>query len=177
MPSIYILDVTNRDGVQTARISLSKLQKTMLNMYLNEMGVFWSEAGFPFVGHEQRYLNANIALVERGVLKPMVIAGWCRAVAGDVETSLRTTGVRHFNLSLSTSEIMTQGKFQGRKSREDLIPQMTAALTAAKAGGARVVGINAEDASRTDDDFLIRFAAAAKEARPTGGVTSAMMPK
>ena len=39
-PKIYLIDVTNRDGVQTSRICLSKLQKTMLNLYLNEMGIF-----------------------------------------------------------------------------------------------------------------------------------------
>jgi homocitrate synthase NifV len=164
MPTIYFLDVTNRDGVQTARISLSKLQKTMLNLYLNEMGVCWSEAGFPFVGHEQRYLNANIALMERGVLRPIVIAGWCRAVAEDVRQTLERTRVRHVNLSLSTSDIMTRGKFQGRKTREDLIPQMTEAVERARAGGAKVVGVNAEDASRTEDAFLIRFAGAARAA-------------
>ena len=36
---IYIVDVTNRDGVQTSKLGLAKLQKTMLNMYLNDMGV------------------------------------------------------------------------------------------------------------------------------------------
>ena len=40
MPNIYIIDVTNRDGVQTAKLGLSKLEKTMINLYLNEMGVF-----------------------------------------------------------------------------------------------------------------------------------------
>jgi hypothetical protein len=46
-PKIYFLDVTNRDGVQTAKLGLSKLEKTMINIYLNEMGVFQSEFGFP----------------------------------------------------------------------------------------------------------------------------------
>ena len=36
---IYLIDVTNRDGVQTSRLGLAKLQKTMINMYLNEMGI------------------------------------------------------------------------------------------------------------------------------------------
>ena len=47
MARIYIIDVTNRDGVQTARLGLSKLEKTMINIYLNEMGIFQSEFGFP----------------------------------------------------------------------------------------------------------------------------------
>lgn len=109
------------------------------------------------------HLNANIALAERGLIKPMVLAGWCRAVTKDVEHALSSTAIRDFNLSLSTSEIMTRGKFQGRKTREDLIPQMTKALELAKANGARVVGINAEDASRTDDAFLTHFAEAARD--------------
>ena len=38
MPKIYFKDVTNRDGVQTARPKLSKFQKTMLNWYLAQLG-------------------------------------------------------------------------------------------------------------------------------------------
>jgi homocitrate synthase NifV len=66
MGKIYIIDVTNRDGVQTARLGLSKIEKTMLNLYLNEMGVFQSEFGFPTTRHEVNYLNANIALANMG---------------------------------------------------------------------------------------------------------------
>ena len=39
-PKIYIIDVTNRDGVQTSRICLSKLEKTMINLYLNELDTY-----------------------------------------------------------------------------------------------------------------------------------------
>ena len=52
LAKIYFIDVTNRDGVQTARLGLSKLEKTMMNMYLNEMGIFQSEFGFPTTRHE-----------------------------------------------------------------------------------------------------------------------------
>ena len=38
MPSIHFLDVTNRDGVQTARTGLSKFGKTMVNFYLGRLG-------------------------------------------------------------------------------------------------------------------------------------------
>ena len=60
MGKIYIIDVTNRDGVQTAKLGLSKLEKTMINLYLHEMGVFQSEFGFPTTHHEQHYLSANL---------------------------------------------------------------------------------------------------------------------
>ena len=38
MPRIHFLDVTNRDGVQTARVNLSKFGKTMVNFYLGKLG-------------------------------------------------------------------------------------------------------------------------------------------
>ena len=34
MPKIYFVDVTNRDGVQTSRLGLAKLQKTLINLIL-----------------------------------------------------------------------------------------------------------------------------------------------
>ena len=70
---IYIMDVTNRDGVQTSRIGLAKLEKTMINLFLSKMGVYQSEFGFPFTHHETNYLNANLELAEMGVLKPIIL--------------------------------------------------------------------------------------------------------
>lgn len=162
-PTIYLIDVTNRDGVQTAKLGLAKIEKTMVNLYLNDLGVFQSEIGFPTTRHETNYLNANIELGEMGVLSPIVLSGWLRAVPEDVELAFKRTRVRDIALSISTSEQMTQGKFQGRKTREDILNDMVAALDRAKALGARSVGVNAEDASRTDMAFLIRFATAARE--------------
>jgi len=161
--TIHIVDVTNRDGVQTAKLGLAKLEKTMINLYLNELGVLQSEAGFPTTRHETNYLNANVELAEMGVLSPIVLGGWLRAIPQDVELACSMTRVRDFNLSASTSEQMVSGKFQGRKSREDVLNDMAAAVERARELGARVRGVNAEDASRTDMPFLIRFALAAKE--------------
>jgi isopropylmalate/homocitrate/citramalate synthase len=164
MPKIYLLDVTNRDGVQTAKLGLSKLEKTMVNIYLNEMGVFQSEFGFPTTRHETRYLNANVELAEMGVLQPLRLGGWIRAIVDDVELAFeRVPGIKHLNISISTSEQMIRGKFQGKKTRKDVINNMTEALDAAWAKGAESVGVNAEDASRTDLDYLVEFGLAAKE--------------
>jgi len=162
MPKIYLLDVTNRDGVQTAKLGLSKLEKTMINVYLNEMGVFQSEFGFPTTKHESRYLQANLELAEMGVLKPIRLGGWMRAIVGDVETAFKLVpNLKHLNLSISTSEQMLRGKL--RKGRDDVIKDMTAAVDAARAMGVESIGVNAEDASRTDLDFLIQFGLVAKE--------------
>jgi len=164
MPKIYLLDVTNRDGVQTAKLGLSKLEKTLINIYLNEMGVFQSEFGFPTTHHESNYLQANLELAEMGVLKPIRLEGWIRAIASDVETAFKLVpNIRHLNLSISTSDQMLRGKFQGKKTREDIINDMTEAVDAARELGAETIGVNAEDASRTDLNFLIKFGLAAKE--------------
>jgi len=163
MPKIYIIDVTNRDGVQTSRLGLAKLQKTLLNIYLNEMGVFQSEAGFPVTGHEINYLKGNLRLVEKKVLSPIRISGWMRAISADVKEAFKNVKIRHFNLSISTSKQMIVGKFRGKKNEKDILKLMGNAAALAKEKGAKSIGVNAEDASRTDMDYLIEFASLAKE--------------
>lgn len=163
MPQIHFLDVTNRDGVQTARTGLSKFGKTMVNFYLGRLGVAQSEIGFPFLFHEVPYVRAQVALAEAGAFGDLRLSGWCRGVAGDVEKAL-PLGLAHYNLSISTSDYMIQNKFRGRLDRDSIVREMTAAVRTAKAGGALTVGVNAEDGSRTDDGFLAEFALAAKEA-------------
>jgi homocitrate synthase NifV len=163
MGKIFIIDVTNRDGVQTANLGLSKLEKTMINIYLNEMGVFQSEFGFPTTKHESHYLKANLELAMIGVLQPIRLGGWIRATVGDVEQTFKLIPeIKHLNISISTSDQMIQGKFRGKKTKDDILKTMVDALDAARSLGAENIGVNAEDASRTDLDFLIEFASAAK---------------
>ncbi|MGD0780746.1 MAG: homocitrate synthase [Dehalococcoidales bacterium] len=164
MPNkIYLIDVTNRDGVQTAKLGLSKLEKTMINIYLNEMGIFQSEFGFPTTRHERNYLLANLELAKMGALKPIRLGGWIRAVVEDVETTFdRVPNIKHLNLSISTSDQMINFKFRGKKSKSSIIKDMVAAVKLARRHGAESIGANAEDASRTDIDYLIEFGLAAK---------------
>jgi len=161
---IYIVDVTNRDGVQTSRLGLAKLQKTMINMYLNDMGVAQSEFGFPVTRHETNYLNANLELAKMGVLKPIMLSGWIRAIKDDVEKACKMTKIENLNLSISTSDQMINGKFQGKYTKEDVIKEMVEAVRTARKLGVKYVGVNAEDASRTHLDYLIKFSRAAKKA-------------
>src|SRR6202035_3114856 len=94
-----------------------------------------------------------------------------RAITADVEAALSVVpearqqggGLRHYNLSISTSDQMIAHKFRGRLDRGAIIAEMTAAAAAARDGGAQTVGVNAEDASRTDDGFLLEFALAARD--------------
>jgi homocitrate synthase NifV len=161
---IYILDVTNRDGVQTSRLGLAKLEKTILNTMLNQIGVFQAEIGFPNTRHELNYLNANLELVEMGVLSPMRISGWTRATVSDVsEAKALVPQLKHINISTSTSDQMIMGKYGGKKSRSDIITVMLEALNAAKELRFETIGVNAEDASRTELSFLIEFCQRAQE--------------
>jgi homocitrate synthase NifV len=57
---------------------------------------------------------------------------------------------------------MIEGKFEGRKNRSDILKMMVDAVREAKKLGAETVGVNAEDASRTDDKYLIEFAETAR---------------
>jgi isopropylmalate/homocitrate/citramalate synthase len=158
MPKIHLLDVTNRDGVQTAKLGLSKLEKTLINIYLNDMGVFQSEFGFPNTRHESLYLRANLELAEMGVLKPIRLGGWIRAIVPDVELAFKMVPeIRHLNLSISTSDQMINGKFKGKISKDDVIKEMVAAIEAAKKHHCLSIGVNAEDASRTDLKYLTKF--------------------
>jgi homocitrate synthase NifV len=81
-----------------------------------------------------------------------------------VETAFRLVpDIKHLNLSISTSQQMITGKFRGAKTEQDILTMATDAIDAAKSHGVETLGINAEDASRTDIDFLLRFASAGKE--------------
>ncbi|MFH1478963.1 MAG: homocitrate synthase [Candidatus Omnitrophota bacterium] len=160
---IYIIDVTNRDGVQTSRLGLAKLQKTMINIYLNNMGVYGSEFGFPVTRHETNYINANLELARRKVIHPLKLSGWVRAIKEDIKKAVEMTDIKNINMSISTSEQMTSGKFQGKKTRDDVLKLMVDALIYARKQDLKIIGVNAEDASRTDMEYLIKFAKAAKE--------------
>jgi len=171
MPSIHFLDVTNRDGVQTARTGLSKFGKVMVNFYLGRLGVAQSEIGFPFLFHEVPYVRACVALAQAGAFGELRLSGWCRAVPADVESAV-PLGLRHYNLSISTSDQMIVNKFRGRLDRAAIIGEMTAAVAVARAALGRAggppgeysIGVNAEDGSRTDEGYLTEFALAARDA-------------
>ena len=163
---IYFVDVTNRDGVQTSRLGLAKLEKTIINLMLDDMGITQSEFGFPTTQHEINYLNGNLELVKRQAIRTTKLSGWMRGMAADVELSFKNVpNLQYVNLSQSTSEQMIQGKYLGKKTPDDIIFMIKEAVECAKDKGAKIVGVNAEDASRSNIEFLIEYA---KEAKKSG---------
>jgi len=129
------------------------------------MGIFQSEFGFPTTNHEINYLNANLKLQRKKVIENLRLSGWIRAIEQDVELAFRNVKhLEHLNLSISTSDQMIKHKFQGKLDYDGVIKSMVEAVKLAKKLGAKAVGVNAEDASRSRLEYLVEFVEAAKEA-------------
>jgi homocitrate synthase NifV len=136
----------------------------MINLYLNEMGIYQSEFGFPLTHHETNYLNANIELAKKGGLSPIKLEGWLRATKEDVKSAFKLVpGLENVNLSISTSDQMIIHKFKGKLDHASVIKEMTEAVKEARKLGAKSIGVNAEDASRTRMEYLIEFGLSAKK--------------
>ena len=154
---IYIVDTTLRDGEQTAGVVFANKEKIRIAKLLGEIGVHQIEAGIPVMGGDEKNVIREIMGMNLGAS----IMGWNRAVIGDVKESL-DCGVDAVAISISTSDIHIKHKLNS--TREDVLAKMKAAAEYAKEHDV-YVSVNAEDASRSDMEFLIRFA---KEAKASG---------
>jgi homocitrate synthase NifV len=152
---IQIVDTTLRDGEQTARVVFSNEEKVRIACYLDEIGVDQIEAGIPVKGGFEK--DCIKEMVRRG-LKASIMA-WNRAVIDDIKESI-CCGVDAVAISISTSDIHIEHKLQ--TTREDVLKRMSDAVKFAKDNNL-YVSVNAEDASRSDMNFLTEFALLAKQ--------------
>lgn len=153
---ITIVDTTLRDGEQTAGVVFANHEKLRIARMLDELGVHQIEAGIPVMGGDEA--QAIRAICKAG-LKASIM-GWNRPVIKDIEASI-DCGVDAVAISISTSDIHIEHKLKA--TREWVLEQMVQACEFAKKEG-MYVSVNAEDASRSDMEFLLQFARAAKEA-------------
>lgn len=151
---IKLDDTTLRDGEQTAGVVFTNAEKVAIAKMLDEVGVDQIEAGIPVMGGDERDVIEEIAHLG---LNASVLA-WNRANVDDIQTSI-DCGVDAVAISLATSDIHIETKLQ--KDRAWVLDSIRKATAFAKENGV-YVSVNAEDASRTDLDFLIEYAAAAK---------------
>ncbi|MGB4443717.1 MAG: homocitrate synthase [Dethiobacteria bacterium] len=154
--SIMLVDTTLRDGEQTAGVVFSNREKLRIAKMLDNVGVHQIEAGVPVMGGDEKEAIRQIASYG---LQASIMA-WNRANVNDVRHSLEC-GVDASAVSISTSDIHIKHKL--RTSREWVLENMTKAVEYAKNEGV-YVSVNAEDASRTDLDFLIQFTREAQAA-------------
>lgn len=153
---VKIVDTTLRDGEQTAGVVFANSEKLRIARYLDELGVHQIEVGIPVMGGDEKQAIKDI--VKLG-LKASIM-GWNRAVISDIQQSI-DCGVDAVAISISTSDIHIEHKLQ--RSREWVLESMIKAAEYAKKEGL-YISVNAEDASRSDPEFLLQFVNEAKKA-------------
>ena len=154
--AILLVDTTLRDGEQTAGVVFSNREKLRIAKMLDNLGIHQIEAGIPVMGGDEKQVITEIASYG---LQASIMA-WNRANIEDVKQSLEC-GVDSVAISISTSDIHINHKL--RTTREWVLENMTKAVAYAKQEGV-YVSVNAEDASRSGFDFLIKFGREAKAA-------------
>ncbi len=153
---IYIVDTTLRDGEQTAGVVFANQEKIRIAKYLDELGVDQIEVGVPVMGGDEKQAIRSICKLG---LKSSIM-GWNRAVVADIQESI-DCGVDAVAISISTSDIHIKYKLQ--TTPEDVLERMVKAVEFAKKQNV-YISVNAEDASRSDMNYLIEFARNAKQA-------------
>ena len=151
-----LVDTTLRDGEQTAGVVFSNREKLRIAKMLDNLGVHQIEAGVPVMGGDEKEVIKEIVSYN---LKASIMA-WNRANIEDIKHSL-DCGVDAVAISISTSDIHIAHKL--RTSREWVLDHMVKAVEFARKQNL-YISVNAEDASRSDMDFLIEFARQARQA-------------
>jgi 2-isopropylmalate synthase len=157
---VYIFDTTLRDGEQSPGCSMTTPEKLEVAEKLVNLGVDILEAGFPIASEGD---FEAVEAVSRQF--PWVqVAALARACTGDVECAakaLKRAKRPRIHTFIATSDIHL--KYKLRKTREQVLSDAVAAVTLAR-NYTDDVEFSAEDATRTDWDFLQQVSEAVVEA-------------
>ncbi len=160
---IQIFDTTLRDGEQVPGCKLNTSEKVAVAKRLEALGVDIIEAGFPISSPGDFESVEAIA----AVVKNATVCGLSRAVEKDIITAaeaLQKAARPRIHTGIGTSESHIQ--FKLRTTPEKVIERAVAAVSLAKKY-VEDVEFYAEDAGRTDNEFLARVCEAAVEAGAT----------
>jgi len=157
---VYIFDTTLRDGEQSPGCSMTMPEKLRMAEALVDLGVDILEAGFPIAS------DGDFEAVEAVSRRfPWVqVAALARACTMDVERAaqaLRQAKRPRIHTFIATSDIHLQHKL--RKSRQQVLDEAVAAVALAR-NYTDDVEFSAEDATRTDPDYLEQVSSAVVEA-------------
>jgi 2-isopropylmalate synthase len=153
---IHIFDTTLRDGEQAPGCSMTTREKLAMARKLADLGVDVIEAGFPIASDGD---FEAVQAISRECQGPR-IAGLARAAAGDIERAARALeGARHprIHTFIATSDIHL--KYKLKKTRGQVLADAVAAVALARKY-VDDVEFSAEDATRTDPEYLEEVAAA-----------------
>jgi 2-isopropylmalate synthase len=160
---VIVFDTTLRDGEQAPGFSMDVPSKLALARALDALGVDIIEAGFPIASPADSEATRQIALEVR---RP-VIAGLARCRRADIEEAARALKPAErprIHTFLATSDLHLERKL--RISRETCLEQIVDGVTLARTF-TDDVEFSAEDATRSDRDFLCRVVEAAIDAGAT----------
>jgi 2-isopropylmalate synthase len=163
MDTVHIFDTTLRDGEQSPGFSMNREEKLRLARQLEQLGVDIIEAGFPIASPGD--LDAVRAVAAE--IKDCRVAALARARQDDVDAALRglePAAKPRLHIFLATSDLHLKHKL--RISRSEALAQV-AEMVRFGAEHCEEVEFSAEDASRTDIDFLCQVALVAAEAGAT----------
>ena len=163
MEKIMIFDTTLRDGEQAPGFSMNGEEKIQMARQLEKLQVDVIEAGYPIASEGDFEAVKQISAEIRSV----TIAGLARAVPIDIDRcwqALEGAAKPRIHTFLATSDIHL--KYKLGKSREEALEIAVKAVHRAR-GYCNDVEFSAEDAGRTDIDFLCRVFDAVIEAGAT----------
>jgi 2-isopropylmalate synthase len=149
---IFIFDTTLRDGEQVPGCKLNTKEKIELALQLEVLGVDIIEAGFPISS------PGDFSSVEEisKIIKNASVCGLSRAVQKDIETAaqaLKHARRPRIHTGIGTSDSHIKSKFNS--TREEILQRAIQAVKWAK-NFVDDVEFYAEDAGRTDNDYLAR---------------------
>ena len=149
---LIIFDTTLRDGEQSPGFSMNTEEKLQLARQLETLGVDIMEAGFPIASDDDAHA---LQLIAAEIRRP-VIAGLARCHPVDIERageSLKPAERSRIHTFIATSDLHLERKL--RISRDQCLEALSSAVQQAR-GYTDDVEFSAEDATRTDMDFLCR---------------------
>ena len=161
--NIQIFDTTLRDGEQVPGCKLNSDQKVVIAEQLDALGVDVIEAGFPVSSPGD---FKSVEAISK-IVKNATVCGLTRAVENDIKVaaeSLRYAAKPRIHTGIGTSDSHIIHKFKSDK--ETIIERAFQAVKYAKSF-VEDVEFYAEDAGRTDNEYLARVCEAAIKAGAT----------
>ncbi|MEI8109930.1 MAG: 2-isopropylmalate synthase [Chitinophagia bacterium] len=149
---VFIFDTTLRDGEQVPGCKLNTKEKLKLALRLEELGVDVIEAGFPISSPGDFESVTEISKI----IQHATVCGLTRAVQKDIDVAgeaLKFAKKPRIHTGIGTSDFHIKSKFNA--TREEILQRAVQAVKWAKKY-TDDVEFFAEDAGRTDNDYLAR---------------------
>jgi 2-isopropylmalate synthase len=165
---VFIFDTTLRDGEQVPGCKLNTKEKLELALKLEELGVDIIEAGFPISSPGD---FESVTQISRAI-KNATVCGLSRAVQKDIEVAaqaLKYAKRPRIHTGIGTSDFHIKSKFN--TTREEILKRAIQAVKWAR-NFTDDVEFYAEDAGRTDNEYLARVI----EAVIAAGATTVNIP-